>query len=805
MNLPTFLLKRMYVLAGALSLAGFALVPPVWAVSTTATTLVVSSAGRTVNTVLSGSVVELTATVTSSGASLTTGQVKLCDASAAYCTDLHLLGTAQLTSAGTAVFKLFPGLGSHSYKAVFTGTPGGSPAYSGSSSGTAALTVTGASPTSTAIAQSGSVGNYTLTATVTGLGNASNPGAPAGTVSFLDMTGGNLSLGTALLGAGAAKLGFLNSSSPATNPYPQSVAVADFNGDGKPDLAVPVYSIGTSLSAVSVLLGNGDGTFAAGPVVPAIGLNAGSVVAGDFNGDGHADIAITLPDNSSIMVLLGKGDGTFTQKGTIADPAVPTFVAAGDFNGDGRADLVVANEGGLDLTILLGNGDGTFAAGSNVATSDEPVAVAVGDFNGDGNLDVATVIFPYQAGVLGSGTDVPGSVQIFLGKGDGTFTPVAASPSTGLTAVSIAAADFNADGILDLAVANTYVDTSGPGTVTVLLGKGNGTFTAAASPLTGILPQSVAAVDLNGDGVVDLFTANASSNTATILLGKGDGTFLTSVSPAAGRNPIFAAAGDFNGDGLTDIAAANNNASALTVLLAQESVTATATATGISPLGSGTHQVDASYPGNSSYGSSVSAAVGLTAVTPPSFAVSSTAVTVAPGATTGNSSTITLTPAGGFTGSVVLTATITSSPSGAQQLPTLSFGTSSPVVLNGVASATGTLTISTITASATQCTSANPMRQGVPWSATAGTALACVLLFGFPRRRRRRRSIVGMGMLVLLFALAGGALGCSSGASGGKSCTTTAIAGTTAGTYTVTVSGTSGATTASTTLTLLVQ
>lgn len=164
----------------------------------TTTTLSVTSGSSPVTSITSGSKVTLTATVTSGSTKVTVGQVNFCDASVTYCTDIHLLGTAQLTKAGTATIKFRPGVGSHSYKAVFAGTPNGATAYAASNSGTTALSVTGGSITTTQIAQSGNAGDYTLTATVSGFGSA----VPTGTVSFLDASNDNAVLGTATLNAG---------------------------------------------------------------------------------------------------------------------------------------------------------------------------------------------------------------------------------------------------------------------------------------------------------------------------------------------------------------------------------------------------------------------------------------------------------------------------------------------------------------------------------------------------------------------------------------------------------------------------
>ena len=159
--------------------------------------------GGTVTAIQSGSVATLTASVSAGTAAVTAGQVKFCDASAAYCTDIHVLGVGQLTSAGTATIKSIPGIGNHSYKAVFLGTA----ANAASTSATATLNVTGLYPTTTAIAQSGSAGNYSLTATVMGSGGLISP---TGTVSFVDTSNGNAVLGTAALGASASSLSFLN-------------------------------------------------------------------------------------------------------------------------------------------------------------------------------------------------------------------------------------------------------------------------------------------------------------------------------------------------------------------------------------------------------------------------------------------------------------------------------------------------------------------------------------------------------------------------------------------------------------------
>jgi sugar lactone lactonase YvrE len=461
------------------------------------------------------------------------------------------------------------------------------------------------------IAATGNPGDYTLTATVASTDHAPNAVAPTGSVSFLDTGFGNAVVGTAPLGSGTTGLTFLNSQTPATSFDPWSVAAGDFNGDGIPDLAVA----NQSSSSVTVLLGNGDGTFTQATNSPiSVGGGALAVVVGDFNRDGKADLAVLSGAyNGPVTVFLGNGDGTFTQA-----PGNPTTIgnsiatsqaeAVGDFNGDGILDLAVASGGGGEglATILLGNGDGTFtpANGGPVTVGSTPNSVTVGDFNGDGIPDFATANFD------------DGTVSIFLGKGDGTFTQAAKSPITvGSFPYAISAADFNGDGNIDLAVANSAYTSGAPGTVTILLGSGNGTFTpATGSPVSvGRTPQSVSVGDFNGDGIPDLAVANNGDDTVTILLGSGSGAFTPApTSPlSTGDFPQAVAVADFTGGGISDLAVGDEYES-VAVLLA-EFETATATGNGIAPVGAATHNVDASYSGDTNYSPSLSATTSLTA------------------------------------------------------------------------------------------------------------------------------------------------------------------------------------------------
>jgi hypothetical protein len=632
----------------------------------TTTTLSVTSAGVPATSISSGSTITLTAAVRAASTPLTTGLVKFCDATAVFCEDIHIIGTAQLTNAGTAVLKFIPGIGSHSYKAVFEGASGDA----SSSSSPSALAVTGKYASTTTIAASGAAGNYTLTAAVKSPG----PLSPTGIVSFLDISNAGTVLGAATLNGGQTGLNWLNSSSPATGVNPSSIATADFNGDGIPDMAI-ANSNGNSLT---ILLGNGDGTFTPVSETPQTGSTPVFVAVADFNGDGKADLAVANLNSNSLTILLGNGDGTFTP--SLMSPATgngPESVTVSDFNRDGIPDLAVANYSGNSVTVLLGNGDGTFnATAMSPQTGNNPLSITSADFNGDGISDLAVTNY------------YGNSVTVLLGNGDGTFSATAVSPQTGTFPQSIAVADLNGDGKPDLAVANWWSNT-----VTVLLGNGDGTFnTSAVSPQTGDGPTSIAVGDFNQDGNADLAVPSLYGGELTILLCNGNGTFTAaSVSPQMASYPYAMAVADFNGDGFPDLAVANYSSDTATVLLSMAQ-TATAADTGISPVGTGTHQVEASYPGDNSHNSSISATTGLTAqqatprvtVTPSSLSI-----------TTAQQLQVSVT-VGGFTGKPTPTGTITLT-SSAYTSAAIALSNGSAVIVvppNALAAGSDTLTAS---------------------------------------------------------------------------------------------------------------
>ena len=352
---------------------------------------------------------------------------------------------------------------------------------------------------------------------------------------------------TALSGAGFA--------SPATAGNGTfAMALGDFNNDGKVDVAV---ANADSSNTLSILLGNSNGTFTAASSSPSTGATPHGVAVGDFNGDGKADLVVANAQSTTVTILLGNGDGTFTAAANPPSPGTgQASVAVADFNGDGKADFVITTA--TSVQTFLGNGNGTFTAAASPAYGRGGWGIVVGDFNGDGKADAAFAINP------NNNTDGLFAV-ILSGKGDGTFS-LASIVGTGTDPYSLAVADFNGDGIADLAVVNLFGNTGG--TVKILLGNGDGTFAPMPALIPGSLPLAIATADFNGDGKPDLAVTNSSDGTLSIFLGKGDGTFTTVTPLTAGGQPNFVAAGDFNGDGRADLLVSNTTNGRVSVLLA---------------------------------------------------------------------------------------------------------------------------------------------------------------------------------------------------------------------------------------------
>ena len=286
---------------------------------------------------------------------------------------------------------------------------------------------------------------------------------------------------------------------------PFALAVGDFNNDGDLDIAVAnIYS-----DNVSIFMGGGDGTFSSATVYD-VGINPTSIAAADFNGDSKPDLAVTNYGDDTVSVLLNDGTGLFATAIPYDTDAGPWAVKSAALVASGALDLIVANYAGDSVSVLLGVGDGTFGPKTDTPAGGGPTSVITGDFDGDSKLDVAVSNFADD------------TVSVLLGNNAGGFAAAVPYPA-GFEPISIAVGDFNGtladggDGNLDLAVANR-----GDDNISILRGNGDGTFTLAANYAVDAGPSSIISVDLNGDAIPGLVTANRFDSTASVLLAQDE-------------------------------------------------------------------------------------------------------------------------------------------------------------------------------------------------------------------------------------------------------------------------------------------
>jgi hypothetical protein len=352
---------------------------------------------------------------------------------------------------------------------------------------------------------------------------------------------------------------FETRASASTSTYvPYSLVAGDFNRDSKLDVAVVSY---LPSGNVTIFLGNGDGTFRAGESYP-VAVQPFYAATASSRNNGILDLVVGDSLSDDVYVMLGNGDGTFLPPVAYPTTARPGEVSVGDFTGTGKIDILAlegTNTQGVDcncVEVLPGNGDGTFGA---PITTPLPYgmsgyAFASADLNHDGKLDVAVV-----------GESLPNEqAAILLGNGDGTFRAdgyylVSAEP------VSVVTGRFSGDRKIDLAVGNLLGNS-----ISVLLGNGNGKFQQAVNYETWF-PTWVAVGDLNGDGKEDLVAANVNSpnlpgGSISMLVGNGDGTFQSDAVFPAGLGLNYVVIGDFNGDGKPDLAAADRGGAVITLL-----------------------------------------------------------------------------------------------------------------------------------------------------------------------------------------------------------------------------------------------
>ena len=538
-----------------------------------------------------------------------------------------------------------------------------------------------------------------------------------------------------------ATVGFKPVQSYAVGTAPKMAVVADFNNDGKPDIAVVCVgdpSVGDD-GGVSILLGNGDGTFQPAANV-VTGKNPSSIAADDFNGDGRLDI-VTIQSDNTVSALLGNGDGTFQAHVNYGTGSGPDFVAADDFNSDGRPDLVVTNSSGSSVGVLLGNGDGTFQSHVDYPTGGAANGVGVADLNGDGKLDLAVA-----AG---------NALVVFAGKGDGTFTQIWSSAALGIRSIRVTIGDFTSDGKPDVVLGVLAFGNATDSDLVLLTGDGDGTFSQGGAPITGACQNGTpVATDFDGDGKLDLglFGSDGCFPTPTqksnrcllVLAGNGDGTFQAPVSFTPANVIGLGAAADLDGNKSPDLIATNTD-NTVTVLLNT----------------AGTDfSISASAP---------------------------TASSLSPGQSA--TSTLSLSLLNSFDNPVSLACSVQPAQAGS---PSCSLSSNS-VTFDSNGKASATLTITAGSGAATLMVphphqgNSNPFSFGwLPVAAFGfmGTGLGC----GFSRRRRSL-FFVGCVLAGLIFEAA-----CGGGSTGLKSVN-----------YAITITGTSGSTQHSTTTTLTVQ
>ncbi|HEY3414799.1 MAG TPA: VCBS repeat-containing protein [Armatimonadota bacterium] len=327
--------------------------------------------------------------------------------------------------------------------------------------------------------------------------------------------------------------------------HSQCIAIGDLSGDGAPDV-VTANTSGNSIS-VSINKHNGTVSFNA-PVNYTVGAGPTSVAIADVNGDLKPDVIVCNSTPGTISVLLGNGDGTLRPAtdysvlppGETGTPA-PSAVAVGDLRGHGILDVVVSNLGTSTVSVLQGDGKGVFHATTSLPVGSKPDSITLARFTASGHLDIATANSNSR------------SISVLLGNGDGTFQG-AQNSRAGYVPYAISAGDFDGDGVMDIAVCDNMSLSSG---VNLLKGNGDGTFRNAVSFAGGTSPIAMASGDFNNDGRPDLATANTGTLDVSVFLNDCTGGFAAAITTAPGANHIGIVSGDVDGDGNAELIFSN--------------------------------------------------------------------------------------------------------------------------------------------------------------------------------------------------------------------------------------------------------
>ncbi len=322
---------------------------------------------------------------------------------------------------------------------------------------------------------------------------------------------------------------------------PKGAAVADFNLDGHLDLATACNGNSTDpVGEMGINLGNGTGNLGDDALFGTAPLRPWAVAAGDYDGDGVPDLAITDGQHysSGVRIMLGDGFGEFTTHTTLTASAFPVGVVAGYFNDDTNLDLAAVGNVGTMLTVFHGDGQANFATVQNASVA-MATGITAGDLNNDGRVDL--IVSHYYG------------TSVFLNGGAGTFSYVGAAGGTYLTQ-AVDVGDINGDGLLDAASVELYADL-----LIARPGNGNGTFGAGQALPVGSWPYDVAVADLNRDGYADVVVPSMDTNRVRVYLGSASGLSPTTNDFATGSQPTIVVVGDFNEDGWPDVAACLRN------------------------------------------------------------------------------------------------------------------------------------------------------------------------------------------------------------------------------------------------------